>query len=93
MTWCAKLARNISPPYLPLRTRCQGVAYWDDTEENLGGRGSRKSSVDVEAGLDGTLHVGYGIPGAPLGYCSPFGNHFRDPEMVLLDLLGYCDCS
>ncbi|CAM9354034.1 unnamed protein product, partial [Laminaria digitata] len=45
-----------------------GVAYWDDTEENLGGRGSRKSSVDVEAGLDGTLHVGYGIPGEWLKY-------------------------
>lgn len=45
--------------------RCQGVAYWDDTDDNLGGAGPRNSSVDLEAAaVDGTLHVGYGIPGS-----------------------------
>lgn len=42
----------------------QGVAYYDDTEENLGMRGPRsESSVDIEAGKDGSFHVAYGIPG------------------------------
>lgn len=42
----------------------QRVAYYDDTEENLGMDGPRsESSVDIEAGRDGTLHVAYGVPG------------------------------
>lgn len=42
----------------------KAVAYYDDTEENLGKSGPRsESSVDIEAGGDGSFHVAYGIPG------------------------------
>eukprot|EP00752_Nemacystus_decipiens_P002207 g2098.t1 len=46
-----------------------GVAYYDDTEENLGNGDPRsESSVDIEVGQDGTFHVAYGIPGEWLKY-------------------------
>ncbi|CAM9771595.1 unnamed protein product, partial [Scytosiphon promiscuus] len=46
-----------------------GVAYYDDTDENLGLVGPRTgASVDLEAGGDGSFHVAYGIPGEWLKY-------------------------
>ncbi len=46
-----------------------GVAYYDDTEQNLGLFGPRsESSVDIEAGGDGSFHVAYGVPGEWLKY-------------------------
>ncbi|CAM9611109.1 unnamed protein product, partial [Hapterophycus canaliculatus] len=46
-----------------------GVAYYDDTEENLGLVGPRTdASVDIEAGGDGSFHVAYGVPGDWLKY-------------------------
>lgn len=61
-------------------TSSQGVAYYDDTEENLGMRGPRsESSVDIEAGGDGSFHVAYGVPGRSMTEVEKF-----TPLMIIL---------
>ena len=67
----ARLRHDSPVKKMSSRIFSQGVAYFDDTEENLGFAGPRsESSVDIQAGGDGSFHVAYGVPGAIKCFCS-----------------------